>query len=74
MIAFTILLLSASAAAYCSYRCDRLDIETGRRDPMILSDDYGSNIGFYLPWTYLYGGSLFIAFVAFLKLAPTIIG
>lgn len=29
-------------------RCDRLDVETGRRDG---NDGYGSNRGFYWPWT-----------------------
>jgi len=30
-------------------RCDRLDVETGRRD----GSGYGSNRGWYWPWSYI---------------------
>lgn len=36
---------------YAIHRNTHLDVETGRRDSMSLRDDYGSNRGYYWPWT-----------------------
>lgn len=37
--------------AYGQHRCLLLDVATGRRDRMALVDDYGSNRGYYWPWS-----------------------
>lgn len=36
---------------YAIERNKHLDVETGRRDSMSLRDDYGSNRGYYWPWS-----------------------
>lgn len=74
MTAFIILLLSGSLVAYSSYRCEQLDIATGRRDPLIATDDYGSNRGFYWPWSPVYLISIGTGLSALCYLAPSIIG
>jgi hypothetical protein len=74
MIAFIFLLLFGSLATYSVHRCDLLDVQTGRRDPGCLQDDYGSNIGFYWPWSPLYIGGLFGGFVSLCYLVPHVIG
>lgn len=32
-------------------KCTELDVQTGRRDARALIDDYGSNRGWYWPWS-----------------------
>jgi hypothetical protein len=36
---------------YALDRCERRDVETGRRDGMALADGYGSNRGWHWPWS-----------------------
>lgn len=55
-IMFLTLLFAATALGlalhtYAAQRCTILDVETGRRDAGALRDDYGSNRGWYWPWS-----------------------
>jgi len=41
----------AVVALWAADQCTKLDVATGRREAMALIDDYGSNRGWYWPWT-----------------------
>lgn len=36
---------------FSTMQCTRCDVARGRREPMALRDDYGSNRGWHWPWT-----------------------
>jgi len=52
--AIVIAILSGLIGGYAMRQIERLDVATGRRTEFDIAQDYGSNVGFYWPWTPLY--------------------
>lgn len=48
---------------YAARRCGALDMATGRRTEFDIAQDYGSNRGFYWPWSPLYALAMLICVV-----------
>lgn len=65
LIALAVFAIFAPLSEYCAKQCTRRDVLAGRRDAMALSDDYGSNRGFYWPWSPLYVLAMLPAALAF---------
>lgn len=54
MIWIVLIIGGAILMAYSADHCTQLDVQSNRRDQMALVDDYGSNRGFYWPWSALH--------------------
>lgn len=63
VIALTIAIPACIAADYCSKRCGALDVAAGRRSWGDVAKDYGSDRGFYWPWSPLYLLTMLVAVV-----------
>lgn len=66
-LGLVVFLISLAVGSYASYRCDLLDVETGRRDTIT----YGSNRGWYWPWSPLCALAFF---TGVLSIFPMILG
>lgn len=68
LVAISAFVLSMLIASYSRQRLTELDVASGRRDRMALIDDYGSNRGWYWPWTPIYALSMLLNVVSGLYL------